>query len=227
METNKMFGDGVFYGRAIESSPSRIYTHSVFGNGVAISACRDKNTKEVNTQQTEKLMGELKRLKWGYIPLVGGYEEVQRGEDGNPIEDKNGKVLTNKVIEYSFFIPYPNKRAKMDDLNDLDKSRGFSDLIEEALVLADYFNQEAILVVKEGKGYYFYPDGTSSEAGNFTFKPGEDLSYFSALRKGNYRYDEKEVGNQGKKWVFEGVLENSHTAFGRQAQYGRGEVIIG
>lgn len=146
--------------RAVESNLSRIAKH--VGSGlVTLSACRQSLTEDENLKRSELLVAELRKLGYGYIPLVGSYIEEETGEP---------------ATEHSFLIPYPNKREL-----------SFEEMVFELQVVANSFNQDSILVVNQGKGYLLYSDGHQDPVGSFNLDNNTASPYFSTLAKGNHR----------------------------------------
>ena len=144
--------------RTVEYNINRIMEHAKVGS-LTLSACREEYSHKENLERTISLIKDLKKLGYGYIPLVGQYVE----------ED-------SQISEYSFLFPFPNK----------NKEETFDEMVTNLQVLADRYGQESILVVKEGKGVLIYGNRREEAVEGFTYPVTKNI-YTSTLAMGNHR----------------------------------------
>lgn len=143
---------------AVESNLSRV-KHHLDNGSIAISASRDENSPEENQGKSAKLRQDIRNLGYGYVVLVGGYNE--EGVD---------------VVESSFLVPYvPSKGS-------------FEDFVRIFHKLANKYDQDSILVTEPiSKIYYLGKDGETRSEFTKTKFDVDKAKYFSMLAKGNHR----------------------------------------
>lgn len=148
-----------------ESNLSRIKQH-IDSGCMMISASRGNLTQSENKKRTDELANDLKKLKYGYIRVLGGYIETDENTG-----DKR------EVTEESFFVPKPK--------NVSDES-----FFDNSIKLCKKYNQDSVLISLPDYtefGYY-------NKSGEFDFSPGSEFiandkqigMYFSQLVKGSH-----------------------------------------
>ena len=113
---------------------NRLMNHMKENDFAIMSANRNENTMEQNKQANQKLSSELQSKRAGFVNLIGHWEEIQTGQQGETVD----------VKEQSFFIPKPEG---MD-----------TDEFKEWIVgLGDEFEQDAVLIgtPEEGAALYY------------------------------------------------------------------------
>lgn len=183
-----------------ESSLSKLLNHYEKEGFVIISADKCENTKSQNSETRKFLKSKLtelyKKYSIGYIPLIGGYVEI------NP--DTQEKT---EVEEMSFLVVYKD-------------SMDWFDFLEFFENLRDTLNQNSILVCEpnHSRVYYSYnksvpaDDRLQADFNRIVLNPS--CPYYSKLLKG---------GQSRFSWVFEGVPV--HSSFNeRYAAFCSGEL---
>lgn len=111
---------------------------------IIISSNRHKNTHEKNKSNFEQLKNDLKKSKFSYFPVYGGF--IEKSIDGEkPVE----------VIEPAFIVA--NYQIASSTIYD---NTGLA-LKQFGIKLSQKYNQESFLFVppKSDKYYYITPDG--------------------------------------------------------------------
>lgn len=91
--------DGLSLEEAAKRSLARTWELAETGKVlILISASRGENSEEINAVRNEQLKQDIRREKFGYIPVFGAYTEKIRDENGNETGE------TRKVLENSFLV---------------------------------------------------------------------------------------------------------------------------
>lgn len=117
--------------------------------------------KLINAERTDSFRNTLKLHRYGYIPVEGSYYETRK------IGDQQLKV---RVIEKSTIV-YCNADNQKD-------------ILQICLSHAKLSNQECILYVEKGKGYYLYP-GLKKKEYVGVFYPERLGDYYTVLVQKN------------------------------------------
>ncbi len=156
---------------------------------VVLSAYKDVHDKSENEKMTDELVHKLKRAKYSYIPVYGGYKYEN--------SDKAG-------YEKSFIV-YPFDLATKTFKDDFDAF--VSDMLEFAnprkgTPEEEEYRQESILVKYPNQAPTYIDTATGQEAtwskGGFNKAKINDTNqeYFTALKK----WHDMKHGDAGKNW---------------------------
>lgn len=129
-----------------------------------------------NNVRTDELASDLRSLKYGYVPVYGGFKEKS---DANPEGED--------VFERSFFVPY--------QLKDKDSNEGFQKMANDIIALGKKYRQESVAICPPGDAPYFYvttqygngdPVGTKQQYFGPDYKINDlTKEYFTSLNKVN------------------------------------------
>lgn len=138
-----------------------------------------KSGKDQNSRLTHSFRDFLKFHKFGFIPIQGQYTETYT--------DITGAICHEPVVEKSQIIYTTNENKDQ--------------VLEFCVKWAKKYNQECILYVENGKGYFLYMNDLHKELIG-TFHPQKVDDYYSSIKPHkNFEFSNTAaVTNQLKKW---------------------------
>ena len=156
--------DKVPFNEAARRSLARVFdliTNYPDSPFVILTAFRGEKTLVANRAANRLMENDLRELGWGYIPVLGGYVEKVRDEDGNETGE------TKKIDSEESYFCVGNGDIKKDVLNLLAKYQ------QEAAIIRPAGSPDAILISA---------NGSETVVGKFT--PNQLADYFTKMRKG-------------------------------------------
>ena len=137
-----------------------------------------KHGKSINLANTMSFRADLRLNDIGYVPVRGSYIETYKNDVGKEVEQR--------VDEWSQIIYTTNDNK--------------DEILELCLKWAKKTNQECILYIKHGKGYFLHPNDVHKESIG-TFYPDKVDEYYTKLTSNkSFEFTTKNVSEKIKRY---------------------------
>lgn len=184
----KAFEANVSIEEAAKSSMSRLFHHMQSEKPIVIiTGFRHEQNLRQNRGSNVSLAADIRKLGWGYTPVVGGF--VEKDQEGNDVH----------VQEESLFV------------NADGDSKHVLTLIQNLL---KKYNQEAALVKlpEDPVAVLLWSDGRTTPAGEWKADPDLMATYYTRMRSGarNRQFKFEAAGDDSKmtRWAVDLFFKN-------------------
>lgn len=160
-------------------------------NVAILTAFRDDYTLPENRQRNRQLMADIRRLGYGFVPVIGGWIEKQDSGEFRPVEEES-IVVSGPMVERVFTdgpVEAPGREAGLQFQANIHKLVRKYD--QDGALLKLSGSKSAIILEKSGNTFSLGPWSLNKAAENYT-----------KMRGG---------GQKGRKFAFEAAGNESST----------------
>lgn len=182
-----------------EVTMNRIMSKYMVDGFIIVSADRNEITDPAErNQRFKQIKYDTTNFGYPFIPIWGGYREVARDDNGDPIKDENGqdKMIDGDEPERALLIP--NNKALSSTPRDEDKQ-----IFELGKMLSEKYQQETFLYKPMGDDYncyYIKPNGDIDRTFNNLDVNNVVKDFFTKMfhYKKDRKFDPNDPKNKGK-----------------------------